>query len=85
MATLEFDDLRLHRRRHFRPTTTGTSGPRLQASFTLVAVQPHPLGQSAFTYAHFAGDQFRREAFLQMQSNRFEPDLNGMGVNVRTN
>jgi len=85
MTTLEFDDFRLHRRRNFRPLTARTCLLGLQAGFALVAVQPHPLGQSAFTDAHLAGDQFRREAFLQMQSNRFAPDLKGMGVGVRGN
>jgi hypothetical protein len=84
MATLEFDDLRLHRRRHLRPPTAGTSRLRLQARFTLIPVQPHPLGQGAFTDTHFAGDQFRREAFLQIQLNCFAPDRQWVGVNVRT-
>jgi hypothetical protein len=44
MVLLEFDHLRLHRRRHFRPRTVRTAGFRLQARFTLVAVEPHPLG-----------------------------------------
>ena len=35
--------------------------------------------------AHFAGDQFRREAFLQIQLNRFASDLKRMRVNVRVN
>jgi hypothetical protein len=85
MTTLEFDDFRLHRRRDLRPLTARTCLLGLQAGFPVVAVQPHPLGQGAFTDAHLAGDQFRREAFLQVQLNRFEPDLKGMGVGVPGN
>jgi hypothetical protein len=85
MTTLEFDDLRLHRRRNFRSPTARTCRLGLQAGFPLVAVQPHPLGQGAFADAHLAGDQFRREAFLQIQLNRFAPDLKRVGVSVRTN
>jgi hypothetical protein len=85
MATLEFNDSRLHRRRHFRSRTVRTSQLRLQARFPLRPVQPHPLRQGAFADTHFAGDQFRREAFLQIQLNGFAPDLQWVGVNVRTN
>jgi hypothetical protein len=85
MTTLEFDDLRLYRRRNLRPPTARASRLRLQASFTLVAVQPHPLGQGAAAHAHFAGDQFRCEPFLQVQLNSLASDLKRMGVNVRTN
>jgi hypothetical protein len=85
MTTLEFDDFRLHRRRNFRPLTAPMDLLGLQAFFALVAVQPHPLGQGAFADAHLAGDQFRREAFLQIQLNGFVPDLKGMGVRVRVN
>jgi hypothetical protein len=83
MTTLEFDDFRLHRRRNFRPLTARRCRLGLQAGFALVAVQPHPLGQGASAHAHLAGDQFRREAFLQVQLNRFAPDFQRMGVNVR--
>ena len=65
MVPLEFDDLRLHRRRHFRPRTVPTSRLRLQTRFTLVAVQPHPLGQGAEAHAHFVGHLLHGEAFLQ--------------------
>jgi len=85
MATLEFDDLRLHRPRYFRPPTSRTSRLRLQARFALIAVHPHPLRQGAFADAHFAGDQFRRKTFLQIQLHRFAPNLKGVGVGVRTN
>ena len=85
MTTLEFDDFRLHRRRNFRPLTARTCLLGLQARFAVVAVQPHPLGQGALADAHFARDQFRREAFLQIQLNRFAPDLKRMGVRVRVN
>ena len=85
MTTLEFDDFRLHRRRNFRPLTARTCLLGLQAGFAVVAVQPQPLGQGAFADAHLAGDQFRREAFLQVQLNRFAPDFQRMGVNVRVN
>lgn len=82
MTTLEFDDFRLHRHRNLGPPTARTCLLGLQARFAVVAVQPHPLGQGAFTDAHFAGDQFRREAFLQVQLNRFAPDLKRVGVNA---
>jgi len=82
MTTLEFDDFRLHRRRHLGPLTAPTCLLGLQASFAVVAVQPHPLGQGALADAHFAGDQFRREAFLQIQLNRLASDLKRMGVNA---
>jgi hypothetical protein len=85
LATLEFDDFRLHRRRNSRPLTARTCLLGLQACFAVVAVQPHPLGQGALADAHFAGDQFQREAFLQIQLNRFAPDLKRVGVNVRVN
>jgi len=85
MTTLEFDDFRLHHRRNFRPLTAPMDLLGLQARFTVVAVQPHPLGQGASADAHLAGDQFRREAFLQVQLNRFASDLKGMGVRVRVN
>jgi len=85
MVLLEFDDSRFHRCRHLWPRTARTSRLRLQAGFTLVSVQPHPLGQGAFTDTHFPSDQGWREAFLQMQANGFEPDLKGVGMNVRTN
>ena len=65
MTTLEFDDFCLHRRGHFRPLTVPTYRLRLQARFALVAVQPHPLGQSALAHAHFAGHPLHGEAFLQ--------------------
>jgi hypothetical protein len=65
MVPLEFDDLRLHRRRHFRPLTVPTCRLRLQSHFTLVAVQPHPLGQGAAAHAHFVGHPLHGEAFLQ--------------------
>jgi hypothetical protein len=85
MTTLEFDDFRLHRRRNFRPLTARTCRLGLQAGFALVAVQPHPLGQGAFADAHLAGDQLRRKTFLQIQLNRFAPDLKRVGVSMRTN
>ena len=65
MVLLEFDDLRLHRWRHFRLLAVPTSRLRLQARFTLVAVQPHPLGQGAEAHAHFVGHPLHGEAFLQ--------------------
>jgi len=64
MAPLELDDLRLHRRRHFRSRTARTSWLRLQARFTLGAVQPHPLGQGASPHLHFVGHPLQGEAFL---------------------
>jgi hypothetical protein len=85
MTTLEFDDLRLYHRRHFRPRAARACLLGLQAPFALVAVQPHPLGPGALADAHFAGDQLQGEAFLQVQLNRFAPDLKRMGVNVRMN
>jgi hypothetical protein len=65
MAPLEFDDLRLHHRGHFRPLTAPTGRLRLQARFPLGAVHPHPLGQRTEAHAHFAGDLLDWEAFLQ--------------------
>jgi hypothetical protein len=85
VVTLEFDDLRLHRRRYFWPRTAGTSRLRLQARFALIAVHPHPLGQGALADAHFAGDQFRRKTFLQVQLDRFAPNLKRVGMRVWTN
>jgi len=85
VVTLEFDDLRLHRRRYFRPRTARTSRLRLQARFALIAVHPHPLGQGALAHTHFAGDQFRRKTFLQVQLDRFAPNLKPVGVWVRSN
>jgi hypothetical protein len=84
VVTLQFDDLGPHRRGHFGPRTAGASRLRLQARFTLSAVQPHPMRQGAEAHAHFAGDQFRRETFLQIQLNRFAPNLKGVGMSVRT-
>lgn len=85
MMTLKFDGFRLHYRRNLGPLTARACLLGLQARFALVAVQPYPLGQSAFADAHFAGDQFWREAFLQIQLNCFPSDLKRVGVNVRTN
>jgi hypothetical protein len=65
MVPLEVDDLRLHRQRHFRPLTIPAPRVRLQTRFTLVAVQPHPLGQGAEAHAHFVGHPLHGEAFLQ--------------------
>jgi hypothetical protein len=42
MAPLEFDDLRLHHRGHFRPLTAPTCRLRLQARFPLGAIPAHP-------------------------------------------
>jgi len=65
MAPFEFHDLGLHRWRHFRLWAVLTDGLRLQAGFTLGAVQPYPLGQGAPSHAHFVGHPRQGEAFLQ--------------------
>jgi hypothetical protein len=82
MMPLEFDNFRLHGRRHLRPPTAATPRLGLQARFALLAVQPHPLGQRASTHAHFAGHPLHREPFFQTELNRFAPHLKGMGMSM---
>ena len=65
MVPLQFDDFRLHRRRHFRPRTARTSRLRPQARFTLGAVHPYPLGQGAEAHAHFVGYLLQGKALFQ--------------------
>ena len=84
MATLQFDDFRLHRWRHFRLRTMPTSRLRLQACFPLSAVHPHPMRQGAEAHAHFASHPLRGEAFLQTQLHCFAPDFKRVGVSMRT-
>ena len=85
MATLQFDDFRLHRRGHFGLRTMPTFRLRLQARFPLSAVHPHPMRQGAEAHPHFAGHPLQGEAFLQTQLHRFAPDFKRVGVSMRAN
>ena len=83
MTTLEFDDFGLDHRRHLGRLTAGLSGLGLQAGFALLAVQLHPLVQSASAHPQLAGHPLDREAFLPTELDRPASDLQRMGVSVR--
>lgn len=85
MATLELDDFRLYRWRHFRLRTVPASRPRLQARFSLSAVHPHPVRQRAEAHAHFVGHPLQGKTFFQTQLHGFAPDFKRVGVSMRTN
>jgi hypothetical protein len=80
IAPLEFDDLRLHRRSHFRPRRVSQHWLGLQARFALIAVQPHPLGQGTAAYTHLARHLRYGETFFQAKLNRFPSDFAWMGL-----
>jgi hypothetical protein len=48
--------------------------------YTLTDLDKVPLAD-----AHCAGDQFRRKTFLEVQLDRFAPNLKRVGMRVRTN